>query len=232
MPKKSAKANSAPPQTYAGMYIESTNALLKMLESPSNPPPSSATALLQLKRLSRSSLAALKEKEDKLLEAKRKVESEGVKLQDLLYEKQHLLREIQLAKELQTKNLDKLAAAESTTATELIPNLSEPKTSAEHTKNLDFLAAKLESRKRLTEQLKTAHNTKKQKIAENVSKKEVRKLQTTTKNTYKQTNPSFAFAVSLLPPPPPREPRQGRQAPSAVLVGFCQQHRPFDLRRR
>jgi THO complex subunit 5 len=154
------------------MYIESTNALLKMLESPSNLPPSSATALLQLKRLSRSSLAALKEKEDKLLKAKKKVESEGLKLQNLLYEKQHLLREIQLAKELQTKNLDKLATAESTTATELIPNLSEPKTSAEHTKNLDFLAAKLESRKRLTEQLTTAHSTKKQKIAENVSKKE------------------------------------------------------------
>jgi len=96
---KTAKSSPSTSSTPTSEFISTAKSLLSTLSSSSTISQSTLTSILELKRLSRSSLAALKVKEDKLTEAKKKVESEGLSLQNLLYEKQHLVREIQVRRE-------------------------------------------------------------------------------------------------------------------------------------
>ena len=65
---------------------------------------------------------------DSLEGAKKSVDQASLDLQNLLYEKEHLQREIQMAKELQCKELTSLQAAE---GEDVVVSMGKPKTQEE-----------------------------------------------------------------------------------------------------
>ena len=106
MARKAAKKSSSGSNSKTAVsFVSSCSSLISSLSTITSPRSSeqAAVKLLRLKRLSRSCLEDLKRKESDLTSAKHRVEREGLDLQNLLYEKQHLLMEIQLAKELQVR---------------------------------------------------------------------------------------------------------------------------------
>ncbi|GMH51764.1 hypothetical protein TrST_g8703 [Triparma strigata] len=125
--------------------------------------------LLKLKRLNRYALMDLAKATDSLEGAKKSVDQASLDLQNLLYEKEHLQREIQMAKELQCKELTSLQAAE---GEDVVVSMGKPKTQEEHKANLDRLAGRLEKRRELKRTLEEVEEEKKRLIQENSQKKE------------------------------------------------------------
>jgi len=120
---------------------------------------------MELKRLNRFSLHLLHSKTATLETARLKVERAENSLKNLLYEKSNLLREIALCKDYTPTSLKALSAAEGASPEKsgLIPNLSEPKTAAEHTANLKIITDVQAKRRALKQELTLSVENKRQK---------------------------------------------------------------------
>ena len=117
-----ASASSSIDNEFVSAYLQTSSSLMAKLEALTETLRSGAAVkasglnvssdLLQLKRLNRAALTDAASCEADLEAAKRDTDEKRLQLANLLYEKEHLLREIQMAKELECKELEALEEAE------------------------------------------------------------------------------------------------------------------------